>query len=401
MKALVFAGIRKMEVREVPDPVMDQETDAIIRVTSAAICGSDLHMYEGRTSATPGMVFGHEIMGVVQQAGKATQLVKEGDRVCLPFNVSCGMCFNCTRGFVNACLTTNPKGPGGGYGYADLGPHRGGQAELVRVPFADFNCLKLPGTPGDDFEDDFITLADIFPTGYHSAIMANVHPGATVAIYGAGPVGYMAALSSFLLGASAVYVVDRSGTRLRMVQELGAVPINFEHGDPVQQILKLRKENQLLQGRLRPGEEKLQGVLCGIDAVGYQSLDRGDPSHEKPTQVLEDLAQVVCATGSIGLIGVYFSGDPGGVDQKAKEGVFNYPLGMLWEKGITVQTGQAPVKRYNAFLRDLIIQGRVKPGKLVSHRIALEEAPQAYERFLMRGTGEGANFTKIVLKPNG
>ena len=401
MKALVFADIRRMEVREVPDPVIEQENDAIIRVTSAAICGSDLHMFEGRTTAQPGMVFGHEIMGVVEKVGKGVQLVKAGDRVSLPFNVSCGTCFNCCRGFVNACLTTNPKSPGGGYGYADLGPYRGGQAQLVRVPFADFNCLNLPGTPGDQWEDDFIMLSDVLPTGYHSCIMANVCPGTSVAIFGAGPVGYMAALSSFLIGAAEVYVVDRSAVRLRKVQELGAVTVNFSEGDPVEFILNARKNNKAIQESLRPGEEKMAGVLCGIDAVGYQALSREDAANEKPIQVIEDLARVVNATGSIGLIGVYFSGDPRGVDNKAKEGIFNIPLGKLWEKGIKLETGQAPVKRYNALLRDAIVQGRIAPGKLVSHHLRLENGPEAYDKFVQRGAGEGAEYTKIILKPNG
>jgi glutathione-independent formaldehyde dehydrogenase len=401
MQALVYAGVGRVEVREVPDPVLEQNTDAVIRVTSAAICGSDLHMYQGRTSAEPGMVFGHEIMGVVEKVGPGVQLVKEGDRVSLPFNVSCGTCFNCCRGFVNACLTTNPKTPGGGYGYADLGPYRGGQAQLVRVPFADFNCLKLPGEPGDRWEDDFIMLSDVLPTGYHSCIMANVHPGSSVAIFGAGPVGYMAALSSFLLGAAEVYVVDRSEVRLKMVQELGAVPVDFSQVDPVEYILKLRRESRAIQESLRPGEEKMSGVLCGIDAVGYQALSRSDPSQERPVQVLEDLAQLVDATGSIGLIGVYFSADPAGVDSAARQGIFNIPLGALWAKGIKIETGQAPVKRYNAFLRDTIIQNRINPGKLVSHHLRLENGPEAYEKFVERGTGAGAEYTKIVLKPNG
>jgi glutathione-independent formaldehyde dehydrogenase len=401
MRALVYAGVGRVEVREVPDPVLEQPTDAVIRVTSAAICGSDLHMYQGRTSAEPGMVFGHEIMGVVEKVGPGVQLVKEGDRVSLPFNVSCGTCFNCCRGFVNACLTTNPKSPGGGYGYADLGPYRGGQAQLVRVPFADFNCLKLPGEPGDRWEDDFIMLSDVLPTGYHSCIMANVQPGSSVAIFGAGPVGYMAALSSFLLGAAEVYVVDRSEVRLKMVQELGAVPVDFSQVDPVEYILKLRRESRAIRESLRPGEEKMSGVLCGIDAVGYQALSRSDPSQERPVQVLEDLAQLVDATGSIGLIGVYFSADPKGVDSAARQGNFNIPLGALWAKGIKIETGQAPVKRYNALLRDTIIQNRINPGKLVSHHLRLENGPEAYEKFVERGTGAGAEYTKIVLKPNG
>jgi len=401
MKALVFADIRRMELREVPDPVIEKQNDAVVRVSSAAICGSDLHMYEGRTSAQPGMVFGHEIMGVVEKVGGDVQLVKAGDRVSLPFNISCGCCFNCARGFVNACLTTNPKNPGGGYGYADLGPYRGGQAELVRVPFADFNCLKLPGTPGDRWEDDFIMLSDVFPTGYHACMMAGVEPGSSVVIFGAGPVGYMATLSAFLRGASEVYVVDRSQVRLNKVQELGAVPVNFAEKDPVQFILDARSENRAIQESYRPGEEKMPGVLCGIDAVGYQALNRNDPSRENPTQVIEDLAKLVDATGSIGLIGVYFSGDPRAIDSKARQGYFTVPLGLLWEKGIKVETGQAPVKKYNALLRDAIVQGQVMPGKLVSHRLRLENGPEAYERFVQRGSGEGSEYTKVVLKPNG
>ena len=401
MKALVFKDVRRMEVQEVPDPVIEQEIDAIVRVTSAAICGSDLHMYEGRTAAQPGMVFGHEIMGVVEKIGSSVQLVKEGDRVSLPFNISCGVCFNCNRGYVNACLTTNPEGPGGGFGYVGLGPYRGGQAQKVRVPFADFNCLKLPGTPGDRWEDDFIMLADVFPTGFHSCKMANVIPGSTVAIFGAGPVGYMATLSALMLGAAEVYVVDRSMVRLKKVQELGAVPVNFTEGDPVAQILDMRQSNRAIQESFRPGEEKMPGVLCGIDAVGYQALDRKDPAKENPMQVIEDLARIVNTTGSIGLIGVYFSGDPGAADPKAKEGVFSMPLGDIWQKGIKIETGQAPVKRYNAFLRDAIVQGQVTPGKLVSHHVKLEEAPAAYEHFCQRGEGAGAEYSKVILKPNG
>ena len=400
MKALVFRDIGKMVVEEVPDPKIEKPGDCIVRVTSAAICGSDLHMYEGRTSARPPMIFGHEIMGVVEEVGSGVAVVRKGDRVSLPFNVSCGFCFNCTRNFMNACLTTNPEAPGGGYGYAGLGPYRGGQAQYVRVPFADYNCLNLPGTPHDHWENDFVMLADVFPTGYHSAVMAGVEPGKSVAIFGAGPVGYMAALSAKIMGAAEIYVVDRAPRRLQMVEELGAIAIDFTKGDPVEQILALRKNNRPIQERWRYGEDKMSGVLCGIDAVGYQALDRNDPSRENPMQVIADLARLVNATGRIGLIGVYFSGDPGGADDEARQGTYRYPLGSLWERGITIETGQAPVKRYNAYLRDLIIQNIARPGQLVSHRIVLKEAPEAYTRFVTRGIGQGESFTKIVITPN-
>src|SRR5579871_1183638 len=239
-------------------------------------------MYEGRTTASTGMVFGHENLGVVAEAGPAVQSIRQGDRVVLPFNVSCGFCFNCVRGYFSGCLTTNPDQPGAAYGYANLGPYRGGQAEYLRVPFADFNCTKLPGQPGDQWEDDFVCLADIFPTGFHAAVLAKVEPGSSVAIFGAGPVGLMATISAFLMGAAQVFVVDRVPERLAKARELGATPIDFTRSDPVEQIMQMRRQDPGISGGWRPGEEKLAGVMCGIDAVGYQARDRENPSREKP-----------------------------------------------------------------------------------------------------------------------
>jgi glutathione-independent formaldehyde dehydrogenase len=172
MRAVVFDEPYKVSVREVEDPQIQEPTDAIVRITTAAICGSDLHMYEGRAPVDKGLVFGHENLGVIESVGPAVRTLAKGDRVVLPFNIGCGFCFNCTRGFGNACLTVNPDSAGGGYGYSGLGPHRGGQAEFIRVPYADYNALRLPGTPGDQYEDDFVLLADIFPTGYHATEQA-------------------------------------------------------------------------------------------------------------------------------------------------------------------------------------------------------------------------------------
>jgi len=178
MKAVVYKGKNKVAVEVVTDPKLEMPGDAIIRITTAAICGSDLHMYEERSNAEPGTVFGHENQGVVEEIGKGVVSIKKGDRVVLPFNISCGFCFNCSRGFTAACLTANPKAPTAGYGYAGMGPYRGGQVEMLRVPFADFNCFKLPGEPGDQFEDDFVLLADIFPTGWHAGQKFHPHtPG--------------------------------------------------------------------------------------------------------------------------------------------------------------------------------------------------------------------------------
>src|SRR5690349_15706170 len=156
MKAVVYKEPRRVAIEIVSDPKLESETDAIIRISTAGICGSDLHMYEGRTTAKGDVVFGHENMGVIEKVGSAVKMLAPGNRVVIPFNASCGFCFNCVRGFTQACLTTNPEGVSGGYGYVGMGPYCGGQAELLRVPFADFNCLKLPGKPGDELEDDFL-----------------------------------------------------------------------------------------------------------------------------------------------------------------------------------------------------------------------------------------------------
>ncbi|HEX3902526.1 MAG TPA: glutathione-independent formaldehyde dehydrogenase [Polyangia bacterium] len=395
MRAIVYKKPNKVSVENVPDPRVEASTDAVIRITSAGICGSDLHMYEGRTPEGGEMRFGHENMGVVEEVGAAVGSIREGDRVVLPFNIGCGSCFNCTRGFTNACLVVNPDGVSGGYGYAGMGPYPGGQAEYLRVPFADFNCLKLPGQPGDELEDDFLLLSDVFPTGYHATELAQVGPGDTVAVFGAGPVGLLAAYSAMLRGAAEVYVVDGIGERLAKAEEIGAIAVDYTRGEPCKQIAELRRKNPLVRGSLRPGEEKMTGVMCGIDAVGYQARRFDKPDQENPMQVIEELVHVVNPTGRIGIVGVYFPADPGGVDKDAKQGQFQLPLGAIFEKGLSIGTGQTPVKRYNAYLRDLIVAGRAKPSFIVSHRLSLEEAPAAYVKFDQRTDG----YTKVVLKP--
>lgn len=397
MKAVVWKEAFDVRVEEVETPKIQEPTDAVLRLTTAAICGSDLHMYEGRAPMKAGQVFGHENLGVIEEVGPAVKTLKKGDRVVLPFNIGCGFCFNCARQFTNACLTLNPQGHGAGYGYTGMGPYKGGQAEFLRVPYADFNALKLPGTPGDEFEDDFVLLADVFPTGYHATEMAQVRPGDTVAIFGAGPVGYMAALSAQIRGAAEIYVVDYVKSRLDKVRELGATPIDFSKGDPVQQILDLRKPHRERVQDLRgDAGEKMPGVMCAIDAIGYEAFaHEGAGKRQDPNIVLEDCIRVTNPTGRIGLIGVYFPEDPKGVSDDEKHGKFTISLGLAWNKGITIEMGQAPVKRYNVYLRDLILAGKAKPSTYVSHRLPLEGAPDAYKHFDARDEG----YTKILLKP--
>jgi glutathione-independent formaldehyde dehydrogenase len=377
MKAVVYKGPFEVAVEEVETPRLQHPNDVIVRVTSTAICGSDLHMYEGRTAAEPGIVFGHENMGIVEEVGEGVTTIKQGDRVVMPFNVACGFCKNCVADYTGFCLTVNPGFAGGAYGYVAMGPWIGGQAEYVRVPYADFNCLPLP--EGTENESDFVLLADIFPTGYHGNELAQVSPGESVVVYGGGPVGLMAAYSAMLRGASKVFVVDRVLERLQKAEEIGAIPINFAEGNPVEQI----KEQT-------DGE----GTDKGIDAVGYQAV-AGGTDREEPAAVLNSIIETVRPTGALGIPGLYVPADPGAPDEQAKRGRLMVAIGKLFEKGLRLGTGQCNVKRYNRQLRDLIIQGRARPSFVVSHEVPLEEAPTAYDKFDKRVEG----YTKVILHP--
>ncbi|MEV5773228.1 glutathione-independent formaldehyde dehydrogenase [Streptomyces antimycoticus] len=377
MKAVVYEKPYAVAVRDVDDPRIEHPNDVIVRVTSSAICGSDLHMYEGRTAAEPGIVFGHENLGVIEETGPGVVTLSKGDRVVMPFNVACGFCKNCLAGDTGFCLTVNPGFAGGAYGYVAMGPYTGGQAERLRVPFADFNCLKLPA--GEEFETDFVLLADIFPTGYHGCELAEVSPGESVAVYGAGPVGLMSAYSALLRGAAKVFVVDRVPERLAKAEEIGAIPIDFSKDDAVRQIMD------------RTGGE---GTDKGIDAVGYQAQGR-EAGHEEPAVVLNSLVDTVRPTGRLGVPGLYVPSDPGAPDEHAKHGQLLVSIGRMFEKGQRMGTGQCNVKRYNRQLRDLIIAGRARPSFVVSHELPLDQAPQAYEKFDRRVEG----YTKVVLHP--
>jgi glutathione-independent formaldehyde dehydrogenase len=378
MQAVVYHEPYNVSVDEVDDPKIEDPTDVLVRITSTAICGSDLHMYEGRTDAESGMVFGHENMGIVEEVGSGVARVTEGDRVSMPFNVACGFCINCLAGKTAFCLTVNPGFGGGAYGYVSMGPYTGGQAQHLRVPFADFNCLELP--PGDEHEDDFAMLADIFPTGYHATELADVRPGETCAVYGAGPVGLMAAYSALLRGASKVFSVDKVASRLELARKIGAIPIDFSAGDPVEAIAEATNGD---------------GTDTGCDCVGFQAT--AAEGEEQPAVVLNQLVQTVRATGRIGVVGLYLPHDPGAPNEDAKNGRLRFDVGKFFEKGQTMGTGQADVKAYNRYLRDLIIAGRATPSFVVSKRLSLQDAPDAYQHFDNRDEG----YSKVVLHPDG
>jgi threonine dehydrogenase-like Zn-dependent dehydrogenase len=379
MKALVYEGPRKVVVKEMPDAKIERPTDVLVKITTTNICGSDLHMYEGRTNMETGRILGHENLGVVIEVGNAVDRIKVGDRVCLPFNIGCGFCRNCEEGLTGACLTTNPDPnmAGAAYGFAGMGPYAGGQAEYLRVPYGDFNCLLLP-PDSEELENDYVMLSDIFPTGYHATEMSGLRPGESIVIYGAGPVGLMAAHSAAIKGAAQVMVVDTHKDRLALAEKAGAIPIDDSDGTCVDQILELTKG---------------KGADRGCECVGYQCCDHH--RREVPNLTMNNLVKTVRATGGIGVVGVFLPEDPGAKDALAKKGQIAFDFGQFWLKGLKVGTGQANVKAYNRRLRDMITARKASPSFIISHELPLEKAPEGYKNFDERNDG----WTKVILKP--
>jgi glutathione-independent formaldehyde dehydrogenase len=390
MRAVVYQGIRDVGVQTVADAVLEDPEDVVLEVTSSAICGTDLHMYDGRTGAEPGLVLGHEPVGVVREVGEDVHLVRPGQRVVVPTHLFCGVCYNCARGYSAACLRVRPGGFGAAYGYAGMGPYRGAQADRLRVPFADANCIPLPGEPGDEHEDDFLMLADAFVTGWHATELGRVEPTSTVAVFGAGAVGLLAAHSALIKGAAEVYVVDHIAARLDKAGELGATPVDFTLGDPVDQIKELRRVHGLPLG-----EEPMTGVDVAIDAVGFQARDRADPDRENPLQVVDDLARLVNPTGRVGIAGVYAEKDLHPAPEGTPDGRLTVPWATFFSKGVTVGFGRTHDRRYTVHLRDLVLRHRARPGFVVTHHGPLAEAAAFYRAFDRRADG----IVKAVLTP--
>ncbi len=382
MKALVYHGPKKVSVDTVPDARIEKHTDILVKLTSTNICGSDLHMYEGRTDVEKGKILGHENLGEVIEIGKAVDRVKVGDKVVLPFNIGCGFCANCERGLTGFCLTmadpsVMPGMAGAAYGFAGMGPYAGGQAQLLRVPYGDFNALILP-PDATEKERDYTMLSDIFPTGWHSTRLAELEPGQSIVIYGAGPVGLMAALSAKIQGASQIFVVDGLKDRLALAEQIGTTPIDAM-GD--------------ISGQIREATKGL-GADCGSECIGYQCHNAA--GKEVPNLVMNSLVDCVKATGKIGVVGVFVPQDPGASDTLAKQGQIAFDFGKFWFKGQKLGTGQCNVKAYNRRLADLIHHGKASPSFIISHELPLEDAPNAYKHFNNRDKG----WTKVILHPN-
>jgi threonine dehydrogenase-like Zn-dependent dehydrogenase len=389
MKANVWLGTKHLQVGDVPDPTILNRRDAIVKVTSTAICGSDLHLYNGLIPAMKrGDVLGHEFMGEIVETGSEVKTLSVGDRVVVPFPIACGRCGQCQRELYSLCENSNPNAwmaekmwgysPCGIFGYSHmLGGYAGGQAQYARVPFADVGPMKVPDALSDE---QALFLSDIFPTGYMAAEQCNIQPGDVVAVWGCGPVGQFAIKSAYMLGAERVIAIDRFPFRLRMAHEQGgASTINYEEAD-VHETLR-----EMTGGR---------GPDACIDAVGMEGHAPGvlgAYDRVKQTLMLETdrpiaLRQAITACrsgGTVSVAGVY-----GGFIDK-------FPMGAVVNRSLTIKSGQTHVQRYMRPLLERVEKGEIDPAFVITHRMSLQDAPQAYEMFL----NQQDDCLKVVLKP--
>jgi threonine dehydrogenase-like Zn-dependent dehydrogenase len=389
MRANCWMGKKKVEVQTVPDPQILNQRDAIVRITSTAICGSDLHLYNGFVpTMESGDVLGHEFMGEVMEVGRAVKNLKVGDRVVVPFPIACGNCAACRAEAYSLCENSNPNGwmaeklwghsPAGIFGYSHmLGGFAGGQAEFARVPFADVGPLKIENGFSDE---QVLFLSDIFPTGYMGAEMCGIKRGDVIAVWGAGPVGQFAIASAFLLGAERVIAIDRFNYRLDMARNnTGAETINYEQVDSVVDTL-----NEMTGGR---------GPDHCIDAVGLEAHAPGiQYAYDRAKQAmmletgrpiaLREAAMACRNGGTISVIGVY-----GGFIDK-------FPMGAIMNRSLTIKTGQCHVQRYMRPLLQHIQNGDIDPSFVITHRMQLEDAPKGFDMFVKKLDG----CEKVVLK---
>jgi threonine dehydrogenase-like Zn-dependent dehydrogenase len=391
MRATCWSGRNTVQVETVPDPQILNDRDAIVKITSTAICGSDLHLYDGYVpTMSKGDILGHEFMGEIVEVGKTVANLTVGDRVVVPFPIACGNCFQCSRGMFSICENSNPNAgmaekmwghaPAGIFGYSALtGGYAGGQAEYARVPFADVGPIKIKNDGLTD--DQVLFLSDIFPTGYMGAEVCEIQPGDVIAVWGAGPVGLFAVASARMLGAERVIAIDRFDYRLDKAQQAGATDlIDYEQVN-VPTVLK-----ELTGGR---------GPDACIDCVGLEAHHSHGLVHgydrvkqaarlesERPHALRE--AIMSCRNGGIvSIMGVY-----GGFMDK-------FPIGSLMNRSLTIKTGQTHVHRYLRPLLERIQNGEIDPSFVVSHHLPLEDAPHGYEMFKHKQD----NCTKVVLKP--
>ena len=388
MRAVCWYGRHDVRVKTVDDPQLLNPRDAIVRVTATTICGSDLHLYDGHMpSMKAGDILGHEFAGEIAALGSAVTSLKVGDRVVVPFVIACGRCFQCQAGQTSLCDNSNPNAAAaealygfsgaGLFGYSHLfGGYPGGQAEYVRVPFADVGPVRVPAKLSDE---QVLFLSDIFPTGYMAAENCGIRPGDTVAVWGCGPVGQFAIVSALHLGADRVIAIDRVAARLAMAAGTGADVIDFSREDVTQRLL------EMTAGR---------GPDACIDAVGLEAYGKSFDAlydrlkttvllaMDRPT-VLRQAIQACRKGGAVSIPGVY-----GGLLDKI-------PIGSAFAKGLTLRMGQTHVHRYMRPLLELVEKGAIDPTFVITHILSLEDAPDAYELFKRKEDG----CVKVVLKP--
>jgi threonine dehydrogenase-like Zn-dependent dehydrogenase len=389
MKANCWMGKTHVQVRDVPEPRILNSRDAIVRITSTAICGSDLHLYNGFVpSMEPGDILGHEFMGEVVELGKGVHNLKVGDRVVVPFPIACGACKSCQAGLYSLCENSNPNAwmaeqlwgysPAGIYGYSHAtGGFAGGQAQYARVPFADVGPLKVDGLP----DEQVLFLSDIFPTGYMGADLCNIQPGDVIAVWGCGPVGQFAIASAKLLGAERVIAIDRFPYRLKMAKEkAGATDLLDYTQTPILEALK-----EMTAGR---------GPDACIDAVGLEAhtpgvkyaYDRVKQMTKLETDRPMALREAILACrngGTVAVLGVY-----GGFVDK-------FPMGAVMNRSLTIKSGQAHVQRYLKPLYERIQRGEIDPSFVITHRLPLDEAPKGFDVF----ANKQDDCMKVVLTP--
>ena len=396
-RIVVYKGPGEVAVEKVDHPTLELPAEVatamgikraaphavILKLVTTNICGSDQHMVRGRTTAPVGQTLGHEITGEVVEVGDDVLFVKEGDICSVPFNIACGRCRMCNEGKTGICLHVNPARAGAAYGYVDMGGWLGGQAEYVMIPFADFNLLKFPDRDAAlEKILDLTMLSDIFPTGYHGAATAGVTTGSTVYVAGAGPVGLAAAYSAQLLGASAVIVGDMNAERLAQAKTFGCETVDLSQGHDLPDLIE-----QIL------GERE---VDAAVDAVGFEARGHGEGAAEAPATVLNDIMTVSRAGASLGIPGLYVTGDPGAADDAAKQGQIGVKLGLGWAKSHSFVTGQCPVKKYNRQLMNMILADRAHIAKAVNAvTISLDDAPRGYAEF------DAGAAQKFVIDPHG
>lgn len=402
MKAIVFRGIGDIRLEDVPEPRIEQPTDAIVRLTASAICGTDLHMIRGTFSGMqPGTILGHEGVGVVESIGSDVRNLKIGDRVVIPSTIACGYCSYCRAGYYAQCDVANPNGPAAGTAFfggpKDTGPFNGLQAEKARIPFANVGLVKLPDEVSDD---EAILLSDIFPTGYQAADMAHIKPGHTVVVFGCGPVGQFAILSAKLLGAGQIFAVDTVADRLDMARAQGAEAIDYNVDDPVQMIKRLTGNigadcvidavgvdaNCAQRGPAAQQAQQQAGIFQQeLQQIVPRSNPQGDNWHpgNAPSQVSQWSVQAVAKAGTISIVGVY------------PPTMQTYPIGQAMNKNLRLNMGNCNHRKYIPTLIEVVHSGIVEPLGILTQTRRFSDAVAAYKAFDVREPG----WTKVELVP--